>query len=142
MITCPRCSKEPFNVSGFWHCPDHGAIPGQPAGPMPNGQLGGLTFYTLDGKTPVPCNDYLQFGQLLADVDKRRVADSVVGTYRISTVFIGIDPHMRPGKQADLFETAVMDEQGAILDMARCPTWDEAEKQHQMYVARYKAKAK
>lgn len=85
--------------------------------------------YTLDGHTPIPCEDFLAWGRWFETADEaRRVALTTVGEACVSTVFLGIDHNWLHGELA-LFETLIFggDHDGWI---DRYGTWDEAEAGH------------
>src|SRR5258706_9204573 len=93
-----------------------------------------MTKYILDGKIPVPCNDLMEWGRRFGSTN-RHVAESYVGSLRVSTVFLGIDHRVfQGGGLPILFETMIF-----CIDndyQVHCSTWDEAEKNHQVAVAR------
>ena len=62
-------------------------------------------------------------------VDPWRVAETIIGEIRISTVFMGLDHRFSGEGPPILFETMVF---GGKLDQFqdRCCTWDEAEAMH------------
>lgn len=89
--------------------------------------------YYLDGKTPVPCDDLMEWARKF-DVENRQVAADEIGGAYISTMFLGIDHRFRFGEESKnlpplLFETMIFDgaEDGY---QERCSTWEEAEVQH------------
>ena len=91
--------------------------------------------YILDGKTPVVCDDLDEFGRWFAtDNDKRRVAETTIGDYWVSTVFLGFDHNWGDGAPV-LFETMIFPSgiMGAEYQERYC-TWDEAEAGHQRAV--------
>jgi len=91
------------------------------------------TKYILEGKTPVPCNDLLKWGEFFNDQKKRRVAYTELGAVHVSTVFLGLD-HGWGGRPL-LFETMVFG--GNNWDECeRYSTWEEAEQGHQRMVQR------
>jgi len=89
--------------------------------------------FTLDGHTPVPCEDLITWAKWM-EKHKRRVAKTVVGEVRISTVFLGLNHSFDEDEPPILFETMIF---GGANDQAqwRCKTWDEAETGHRMAVA-------
>lgn len=103
-------------------------------------------LYILDGKTPVPCNDIMEWSQARqkgADPDHGepwRVGLDRVGEYEISTVFLGID--MRPGSFAGhgetpiLFETMMFTPDRDVAGMGRSATYEIAEARHRAVVER------
>jgi hypothetical protein len=91
--------------------------------------------YILDGKTPVPCDDLLEWGRWLEDSD-RRVAYTKTWTYRVSTVFLGLNHNFMEGEPL-LFESMVFPMGGwEEQEMARYSTWDEAITGHRAMVRR------
>lgn len=89
--------------------------------------------YILEGRTPVPTDDLMLWGQRF-ELDNRHVAVTIIGPYRISTVFLGID-HQFGGGPPLLFETMVFDAETTRsadgFGQWRCSTWEQAEQQHQ-----------
>jgi hypothetical protein len=97
----------------------------------------GLGMYTLNGHTPVLCEDSKTWACWYETADdQRRVArDEPFKGVVVSTVFLALDHrHFGEGPPI-LFETMVF---GGPLNytMQRCATWDEAETQHAAMVAR------
>ena len=90
--------------------------------------------YILDGTTPVVCNDPAKFSQWFNSDNNRRVAETTMGEYWVSTVFLGFD-HNFGGSIPVLFETMIFpsDILGAEYQERYC-TWDEAEEGHQRAV--------
>ncbi|HEX3523965.1 MAG TPA: hypothetical protein VHT52_17995 [Stellaceae bacterium] len=84
--------------------------------------------YTLDGRTPVLCDDLLVWGQWM-QVANRQVAETAIGDARVSTVFLGLDHQWSDDGPPLLFETMIF---GGVYSerQFRCSTWDEAEIQH------------
>lgn len=91
-----------------------------------------MRYYVLDGKTPRPVSDVIEWGLWFEDVSKRVVQQTAVGRILISTVFLGLDHRFggRPGDLPILFETMVFGI--PVLDdyQERCCSWDEALEQH------------
>lgn len=83
-------------------------------------------YYILVDKKVVKV-DLLTWGRWFENFKERVVAQTDIGCYHISTVFVGLEN--------DLFETQVGD------DYYRYDTWDEAEKGHNELVERYKMEA-
>jgi len=100
-------------------------------------------FYTLIGQTPTPCQDVLEWAEWLEHSD-RQVSLTVVGRYRISTVFLALNHRLGDGEPL-LFETIVFDknEQHEVgFDpgcIERCATWIQAERQHERAVRQVEA---
>jgi len=87
--------------------------------------------YKLEGKTPVRCEDLEEWARWFQAAD-RHVAETMVGSVRISTVFLGIDHNFRHEGPPILFETLVFGAELPDLDesMWRYSTWAEAERMH------------
>jgi hypothetical protein len=89
-------------------------------------------LYVLDGKTPIPCNDALEWFRWLDEAD-RRIAKTQIGDALVSTRFLGFDRNggSRPPL---LFEMRII---GGLYDNERgqCATWEEAERLHANAVA-------
>lgn len=92
--------------------------------------------YILEGKTPVPCDNLLEWGNWLETAD-RCVAKTRIGDIEISTVFLGLDHRFSGDGKPLLFETMVF---GGEHDgeMDRYSTWEQAEKGHQKIVEKVK----
>jgi hypothetical protein len=92
--------------------------------------------YRLEGKTPVPANDVLEWARWY-DKANRHVADTTIGRVRVSTVFLGLDHSFSRGGDPVLFETLIF---GGPLDQEgeRYTSWDEALKGHAAAVERVK----
>jgi len=88
--------------------------------------------YILDGKSPVPCDDLIEWARWF-ETAERHVAETQVGPVLVSTVFLGINHSFGRGPPL-LFETMIfgMDDNDYQV---RCSTWDEAENDHQVAVA-------
>ena len=111
---------------------------------MPRGLHDNL--YKLDGKTPVPCADYLEWAQWYERAD-RRVAKSRVGPIEISTIFLGLDHGW--GGRRQLFETMAFGDKDTLIQLGskkqlirraldfhqRYATWEEAEEGHREGIA-------
>jgi hypothetical protein len=100
----------------------------------------GFTFryYTLVNRAPVVIDTPVRWAEEVARrmmmqknyrVDPWRVAETIVGDARVSTVFLGLDHRFGGEGPPVLFETMIF---GGRLDefQDRCCTWDEAEKMH------------
>ena len=100
--------------------------------------------YILRGKTPVPCDDPMKWGEWMQkgnrlvrkDTATVTVAGKPVGEVRVSTMFLGFDHSFGEGPPL-LFETMVF---GGTLDQEqdRCSTWEAAEKMHELMCERVK----
>ena len=91
--------------------------------------------YILDGQTPVPCDDILEWGRWF-ETANRHVGKDQIGPYRVSTVFLGIDHDWGSNGPPVLFETMVFGHADEIQQ--RYCTWDEAATGHAEMVARYR----
>ena len=86
-----------------------------------------------DGKTPIRCNDILEFARWYDKAD-RRVALTERGDVRVSTVFLGHDHNFMGGRPV-LWETLVFN--GPLdNEMERYYTREEAEAGHAAMCAR------
>ena len=96
------------------------------------------TFYTLDNRKAVPC-DLHTWVALMQDHAFKRVAETTIGPYRVSTVFLGLD-HAFGGGPPMLFETMAF---GGPLgeEQDRCSTWEQAEAMHEAMCERVRAAA-
>lgn len=94
--------------------------------------------YKLDGHTPVPVENILEWSQWFETAD-RHVAEDEIGNARVSTVFLGLD-HQWGGGPPLLFETMVFD---GPLDgeQVRYGTWEQAEAGHRKMVNRVREAA-
>jgi hypothetical protein len=95
--------------------------------------------YILDGHTPVPCEDVLEWGAWYEDPSHRRVGLTDVGMFHVSTVFLGIDHNFQGEGAPILFESMVFYESGkkgdGVLDLQRrYATWEEAERGHERVI--------
>lgn len=88
-------------------------------------------LYKLDeNKNAVPCDASEWLAPTKSTTEARRVAESYIGPFRVSTVFLGVD-HAHGNGAPLLFETMVF-----IIDdpidtySRRYSTWTEAEKGH------------
>ena len=83
-------------------------------------------WYKLDGKVPVLCADVIEYFKWAATQPEKttRVAHTMAGDVRISTVFLGLD-HSWNGPPPIVFETMIF---GGPLDdyQERYSTWDDA----------------
>lgn len=93
-------------------------------------------FYVLDdNRAPRPARSVIEWGEFFETFDRRRVAETMVGATRVSTVFIGVDLSLTSRARPVLFETMLFtdDEQGGVF--GRTATWDEAVEMHAAAVA-------
>ena len=95
-----------------------------------------MNYYFLDGKTPKPVADVLEWARGLESAN-RRVAEDFVGDVRVSTVFLGTDHNFGWSDRPVLFETMVFGGK-YNLEQERYCTWDEAEAGHQRWLAKVK----
>ncbi len=91
--------------------------------------------FTLEGHFPIACEDDAPY----PTPTERQVAETNVGQYRVSTVFLNVDHGfgLKPDQPPILFETMVFgDEADDPVDqhMERYSTWDEAEAGHKKIV--------
>ncbi len=96
-------------------------------------------LYTLDGHTPVPCDDALKWAAsgILRDISRRRVAETVIGEYVVSTIFTGINSHPFYGLPPQVFETAIFSPDHVEIQ-ERYATWEEALAGHEQIVLQYR----
>jgi hypothetical protein len=90
-------------------------------------------YYILDGSTPVPCDDVVEWAKWFEHAN-RQVALTRVGSWTVSTIFIGIDLSLGCHGAPRLFETLAFGESVTELG-GRTPTWKDAEELHQKTVA-------
>jgi hypothetical protein len=94
---------------------------------------GGIGYYILDGKTPVPVRCPLEWGRRF-ETANRHVALDQFHDATVSTVFLGID-HSFGGGPPLLFETMIFG--GPHSDFQeRYTSWDEAEEGHMRAVGK------
>jgi hypothetical protein len=98
--------------------------------------------YILDenGK-PVPCNDLMKWGLFFRDSEKRIVKQERIGSYHVSTVFLGLDHSWGQGPPI-LWETMVFEDNKGAMDqeMDRCSgNREQAEAMHEAMVERVRA---
>jgi hypothetical protein len=90
--------------------------------------------YKLDGKTPVPCEDIIEWAMWYEKADTRVALDTVYGI-RVSTIFLGLDHNFSMSGPPVLFETMVFfGESSYSAYQDRYCTYDEAEAGHRMVV--------
>jgi hypothetical protein len=100
----------------------------------PNNPTGRYVLGGPDGKTPVPEPDLMIWGRWLDDHEHRRVAETVKGDVRVSTVFMALDHNFEDHGPPILFETMVF-RHGAGEECERYSTWAEAEAGHRRMCA-------
>jgi hypothetical protein len=91
-------------------------------------------WWTLDGHTPVPTDDIMEWGRLFDETPGgRAVGKDTIGDVFVSTVFLGMDHGYGEGPPI-LFETMVF--RGEMDQYQwRYATWAEAEAGHARVVA-------
>lgn len=86
--------------------------------------------YILNDKhEPVPCDDVLVWGPWFEVTANRRVAETLIGDVRVSTMFLAIDPNFFGDGDPILFETMIFakDASHPLHEwQRRAKTWDEA----------------
>jgi hypothetical protein len=92
------------------------------------------TTYILDGRTPVKCDDLMEWALWFEAAD-RHVKLTEQGDVMISTVFLGIDHSWGRGPPV-VFETMVFGVPELHGDIERYRTWSEAEAGHDRWVAK------
>ena len=85
------------------------------------------TQYILRGKTPVPCDDLIEWARWM-DTRENIVKQTKIGTMFVSTVFLGLDHNFSGKGPPILFETMTFCDDE--IDCQRCSTWEQAEEQH------------
>lgn len=103
-----------------------------------------LGLYILDGKTPVACDDLIEWAKASEKtnhvVRRSKLSARLLGIklseIKVSTVFLGINHQWGEGEPL-LFETRIF---GGPLDGQgdRCSTWDAAEKMHEAWCEKVK----
>lgn len=96
--------------------------------------------YILDGHKTRRCNDTVKWAQWFEIAD-RRVAETMVGDKRVSTVFIGLDHQFGDGPPL-IFETMIFGLANDGEYQTRCGTWEEAEEMHRAAVSTLTGEAK
>ena len=96
-----------------------------------------IGLYVLDGRTPVPVNDNVKWGQWFKGAD-RLVAIDKVGNAEVKTMFLGIDHDFLGTGPPILFETFV---DGGTMEETQdfYTTWEEAELGHTRMVEAVRA---
>jgi len=88
-----------------------------------------IGLYILDDdNNPIPTFDITEWGLMMNDIDRRRVADANIAGYWISTVFLGLDHQFWKGPPL-LFETAIFGPDEVEI-RRRYSTWSEAAAGH------------
>jgi hypothetical protein len=105
----------------------------------------GRGYYVLNGKTPQPVGDVLQWARWMEDahrhVAKQTFGHEAIGTVDVSTVFLGLDHSWNGGRRFWM----IFDESGIVVGpddeyQTRCGTWEEAEAMHRLAVESVKEK--
>ncbi len=86
-------------------------------------------YYILDGKTPKPVYDILEWGKWYGTAN-RIVKQTQIGDVKVSTVFLGLDHELFEGVPF-LFETMIFSNDENDGYQKRYTTWEEAEAGHQ-----------
>ena len=93
--------------------------------------------YILNGHTPVPTSDLLNWG-LWMESKERIVKQEDIGSMKISTVFLGLDHSFSEKGPPLLFESMIFN--GPLDETQdRCSTWDQAEEMHENMCKRARA---
>lgn len=93
--------------------------------------------YMLDNRKAVPC-DLHTWGAMMNEIGARRVAETIIGDIRVSTVFLGLD-HSFGGGPPLLFESMAFGLPGDDEWQERCTTWEEADAMHAAMCERARA---
>jgi hypothetical protein len=103
-----------------------------------------LNYILDDDNQPVPCNDILEWGEWFQQNPQRRiVAQTKLTSFRVSTVFLGLDHNFYDDGPPLLFETMVFhddDMAGREAGESACgrwSTWAEAVAGHNEYVRKF-----
>lgn len=97
--------------------------------------------YILVGQTAVPEPDLDKWARWFQTAD-REVAVTEVGSFTVSTVFLGLNHRFFGEGPPILFETMVFSDRESTDYMTRCSTWLEAEKMHQKAVQKFTRRAR
>jgi hypothetical protein len=100
-----------------------------------------ILLYILEDKKAVACDDAIPWAIWMeSHRDERRVAETMVGETKISTVFLGVDMSPFVIGRPHLFETMTFGggEWNLRVQM-RYSTWEEAEAGHEEIVRQVKA---
>lgn len=92
-----------------------------------------LTFYRLEGHTPVQC-DMMEWAEQFEIISSRRVAETRVCGVWVSTVFLGNNHQFGDGPPL-IFETMIFGGPDDQDYQERYSTWDEALAGHERAVA-------
>lgn len=87
-------------------------------------------WYVLDKQhEPVPIDDIMTADHWLGDIRKRRVAETFVGSIRVSTVFLCLAANIDEQGRPMLFETMTFGAPGLGIE-SRYATWNDAKLGH------------
>lgn len=89
-----------------------------------------MKYYVLDDKRVIPAADVFAWARCFEDVPSRIVAQTLLGTIRVSTVFLGVNLRLFGDGPPLLFETMAFDSPDDEEHMRRYSTWEEAESGH------------
>lgn len=91
--------------------------------------------YILDGQTPVPCTDLLEWAEWFEAADRRVAFTRVFDFVEVSTVFLGTNLNFSLDKNHPpvLFESMAF-WQGHGYEQDRCCSWKSAELMHEAMV--------
>lgn len=96
-------------------------------------------LYVLRGHEPVEVEHAKDWAMMFeGDIDRRRVAETEVGDFWVSTVFLGVDHNFCEAGPPLLFETMVFrvsDGTPRTSSSWRYSTWEQAEAGHAAAVA-------
>jgi hypothetical protein len=94
-----------------------------------------VPHWILRDHIPVEVEDPLVWAQFFEDMENRRVAETLIGSARISTVFLGLDHNFGGEGPPLLFESMIFEGPEDLNEReVRYATWDEATAGHQELV--------
>jgi len=111
----------------------------------PQAERSFLDKYILVDHEPVLFEGHLiEWGLWMERDHNRVVKQEVVGQYRVSTIFLGMDHNWLRSKESKpiLFETMVFVVEGYESNLEirqRCCTWDEAVAQHEAMMKKFRS---
>lgn len=97
-------------------------------------------YYFLEGKNIIPCDSVEEWAAKFQNKTKR-VAETQIGIFRVSTVFLGVDHSFQDDADPILFETMVFSKNGGDYQ-ERCSTYEEAEAMHERICNEVRKKVK